>query len=156
MNESIAVFQKTSGFRRFAMICLAGFLLFSATGAAQYAPRTEKKPVLIRDTDIAEEKEPEPEPVREPDPKESKKSLDIGNSYLKKRNYAAAISRYIEAISWQQDSIPAHEALARAYEKNGEFTKAIQTLEAVMEKNPDSPKNKEFQGKIAGLREKLR
>ncbi|MCL2877749.1 MAG: tetratricopeptide repeat protein [Acidobacteria bacterium] len=164
MNWSITVFQKFFSvklleaicFRRFAIICIAGFLLFSATGEAQDAPRAARKPVLIRDTDIAEDREPEPEPVREPDPAQSKKNLGIGDTYFKRRNYVAAISRYIEAIAWLENSIPAHEALARAYEKNGEYTKAIQTLENVIEKNPDSPKNKEFQAKIVNLRKKLR
>jgi len=143
-------------FRWFAVICIACFLPFSATGAAQDGPRVVKKPVLIRDADIVEEKAPEAEQAKEPDPVKSRENLNIGNTYFKKRNYTAAISRYREAISWQENSISAHEALARAYEKNGELTKAIQTLEAVIEKNPDSPKNKEFQAKIAVLRTELR
>ena len=122
----------------------------------QNDPRLSKKPVLIRDTDIAEGKEPEPEPVKEPDPARSKENLNIGNTYFKRGNYTAAISRYIEAIAWQENSIPAHEALARAYERNGEFNKAILTLEAVIDKNPGSSKNKGFQAKIADLRRKLR
>ena len=160
MNLWIAIFQKvlmkTIYLRRAVLVCIAGGVLLSAAVLAQNVPQPARKPVLIRDTDIAEGKEPEPEPAKEPDPAKSKKNLGIGNDYFKRRNYSAAISRYIEAIAWQENSIPAHEALARAYEKNGELTKSIQTLEAVIEKNPDSPKNKEFQAKIASLRNKLR
>ena len=164
MNLRITVFQGTCSvkfmesttFRRIVIICIAGFLLFSMAISAQDIPQLARKPVLIRDTDIAEGKESEPEPPKEPDPARSKENLDIGNTYYKRRNYSAAISRYIEAIAWQENAIPAYEALARAYEKHGEFTKAIQTLEAVIEKNPNSPKNKEFQAKIARIKKKLK
>ena len=160
MNLRIKIFEKrylkNICSRRFAIICLAGFLLFPAAISAQDVPRTARKPVLIRDTDIAEGKEPEPEQPKDPDPARSRENLGIGNTYFKRGNYTAAISRYIEAIEWQENSIPAHEALARAYEKSGDFAKAIQTLEAVIEKNPDSPKKREFTAKIAGLRKKLK
>lgn len=138
-----------------AVVRIAGFLLISAVIPAQDVPQTTRKPVLIIDTDIAEGKESEPEPPKTLDPAQSKKNLDIGNTYFRQRNYSAAISRYIEAIEWYEDSIPAHEALARAYEKSGEIAKAIQTLETVIEKNPDSPKNKGLQSKIINLRKKL-
>jgi len=143
-------------FRRLLIFCITGFLLFSAATSAQDVPSPARKPVLILNTDIAEGKEPEPEPAKEPDPVRSRENLNIGNTYFKRRNYSAAISRYIEAISWQENSIVAHEALARAYEKSGDFTMAIQTLETVIEKNPDSSKNNGFRSKIAGLRKKLR
>jgi len=160
MNVRIKIFEmrylKAVCSRWLAIFCLAGFILFPAVISAQDVPRTGRKPVLIRDTDIAEGKKPEPEPPKDPDPARSKENLDIGNTYFKRRNYTAAISRYIEAIEWQENSIPAHEALARAYEKSGDFANAIQTLEAVIEKNPDSPKNREFTTKIAGLRKKLK
>jgi len=144
-------FIKAVHLKRTAILFIAAFAMFSALVHAQDISRAAKKPVLIRDTDIAEVKEPEPELPKEPNPAKSKENLNIGNQYFKNRNYPAAISRYIEAIAWLENSIPAHESLARAYEKNGDFTKAIQTLEAVIEKNPDSSKNKGFQAKIADL-----
>ena len=141
---------------RIAIICIAGLPLFPAAVSAQDNIQTARKPVLIRDADIDDEREPEPAPPREPNPARSKDNLERGNFYFKRKNYSAAISRYIEAIAWQENSIPAHEALARAYEKNGELNKAIRIIEIVIEKNPDSQKNREFQEKIAGLRKKLR
>jgi tetratricopeptide (TPR) repeat protein len=164
MNLRITIFQKrcyvkfleAACFREALIKYLCGFLLFSAVVPAHGFSQASRKPVLIRDTSIAEGREPEPEQAKEPDPARSKENLDIGNMYLKRRNYSAAISRYIEAIAWLESSIPAHEALARAYERNGDFAKAIQTLEAVIEKNPDSRKNKGFQTKITSLRKKLR
>ena len=153
MNVQIKIFQ---GFRRLLLVIITGFLLLPTTVPAQDVPQTARKPVLIRDTAIAEGWEPEPETVREPNPAKSKENLDIGNMYFKRRNYVAAISRYIEAIAWQENSIPAHEALARAYERNGDTAKAIQTLEDVIDKNPDSPKNRGFQRSINSLKRKLK
>ena len=156
MNLRISIFEK----RHYAIYTktviadiVTFFLLFSVLVHAQEISQAAKKPVLVRDTDIADGKELES--PKEPDPVKSKENLSIGNLYLKRRNYSAAISRYIEAISWLESSIPAHEALARAYEKNGDITKAIKTLEAVIEKNPDSTKNKGFKAKIVSLRKKL-
>ena len=149
MNLRITISQKFS-------ICIAAVLLFSTAVLAQNVAQTARKPVLIIDTDIAEGREPAPELVRDPNPARSKENLDIGNTYFRRRNYDAAISRYIEAISWQENSIPAHDGLARAYERNGDIAKAIQTLEAVIEKNPDSSRNRGFQSRIANLRKKLR
>lgn len=140
---------------RFLSFALAVFALFFVTAPAQDMPQSSRKPALIRDTDLADEIETEPELILEPDPAQSKKNLNVGNTYFKRRNYAAAISRYIEAIAWQPDSIPAHEALVRAYEKTGNLTKAIQTLQSVIEKNPDHPKNKKFQSRIVELEKKL-
>ncbi|MDR1727174.1 MAG: tetratricopeptide repeat protein [Acidobacteriota bacterium] len=138
---------------------LAWGLTAQASAQARDGERSARKPVLIIDTDLAEEEEGEgggagPEPVRERNPLLAKQNLDVGNTYFKRRNYTAAISRYIEAISWQQDSIPAHEALARAYEKVGDLTRAILTLQALIEKNPDSPENKGLRAKIEELESK--
>jgi len=108
------------------------------------------------DTDIAEGRVPDPNLPKEPDPAKSRENLEIGNTYFKRRNYTAAISRYLEAIAWQENSIPAHDALARAYERDGDIAKAIQTLEAVIEKNPDSNQNRGFRTRIENLRKKLR
>ena len=154
MSLVISIFQKFYN-PRHVLACVAGALLLPVSVPAQDASKTAKKPVLIIDTNIAEGKNLESEQIREPDAAKSKENLDIGNMYLKRRNYAAAISRFVEAIAWQENSIPSHEALARAYEKNGDITKSMQTLEAVIEKNPDSPKNKGFQSRIDALRKKL-
>jgi len=145
MNLRIVIFK----------ICVVGLLVFPAAVPAQDAP-PPRRPVLIIDTDIAEGRVPDPAQPKEPDLAKSRENLDVGNTYLKRRNYPAAISRYIEAIAWQENSIPAHEALARAYERSGDFAKAIETLETVIERNPDSPRNRDFQSRIANLRKRLR
>jgi len=88
--------------------------------------QTPQMPTLIRDTDVAEGKEDnESPPAKEFNPLLAEQNINIGNFYLKKKNYTAAIQRYLTALEYHPDSIPAHEALARAYEKSGDIAKAI-------------------------------
>jgi tetratricopeptide (TPR) repeat protein len=111
-----------------------------------------RKPELIRDTDIAEGKDVSEAPkAKEQDPVLSKQSINIGNFYLRQKNYAAAIERYLEAIEYQTNSMRAYDALAQAYERNGDITKAISTCKTFIEKNPNSPKASEFRTRIAKL-----
>jgi tetratricopeptide (TPR) repeat protein len=117
---------------------------------------SNRKPALIRDTDTAEGKESsDAQPTKELNPLLAEQNINIGNFYLKKKNYGAAIRRYLDALEYQPDSIRAYEALTRAYEKNGEITKAILAYKEFIENNPDSPKSPEFRIKIAKLEKKL-
>jgi tetratricopeptide (TPR) repeat protein len=126
-------------------------LLFSSLSAVADA-RTPQEPRLIRDTDIAEEKEKTETPaVKEPNPKLAEQYVTIGNFYMKNKNYAAAIQRFLEAIEYKKDSHQAYVGLIRAYEKNGEIRNAINACKGFLEKNPDSPKASEFRTKLAKL-----
>ncbi len=120
--------------------------------AQTIAPRT---PELIRDTDVADrEDNAEPQPPKELNPLLSEKNISIGDFYFKKKNYNAAIQRYLEALQYQPDSIRAHEALARAYEKKGDLSQAMRVYKDFIEQNPDSPKIPAFRLKIAKLEKK--
>jgi outer membrane protein assembly factor BamD (BamD/ComL family) len=141
-------------FFRIFSLCLVFFLISVAfTGIAQ--SQRSRKPEIIRDTDTAEGKENSNAAAKkEPNPMLAEKNINIGNFYFKRKNYAAAIERYLEAIEYQPNSIPAYEALARAYEKNGEFTKAIETYKNFIDKYPNSPKSPEFRTKLAEIEKK--
>jgi tetratricopeptide (TPR) repeat protein len=111
-----------------------------------------RKPELIRDTEIAESDDTvESKKPKEPNPALSKLSIDIGNTYFKKKNYPAAIQRYLEALEYQQNSVAAYEALARAYEKNGDTAKAINTCKEFLDKAPNSPASTKFRAKLTKL-----
>ena len=131
-----------------SLIVIMLLLSFPMTAHSQRA----SKPELIRDTGIAEGKDPLEEAApKERDPESAKESITIGNFYLKRRNYVAAIERYLEALEYENDSVPAHEALAQAYERNGERSKAIQILQTFIEQHPDSPKTPSFKERIRQL-----
>lgn len=140
-----------------ALLCSTALVLFLATPTSRCFSQSgpSRKPVLIRDTAAAEEKkESEAEPAKEYNPMLADQNISIGNFYLKRKNYSAAIQRFLSALEYQPDSLPAWEALARAYEKSGDRAKAIQTYRDFIEKNPDSPKSAQFRAKLAKLEKK--
>lgn len=139
-------FRKTSS-------CLASILLFAATASPAF-PQVPGEPRLIRDTDVAEGKNDSA--VKEPNPVLAAQNVNIGNYYLKQRNYSAAIQRFREAIEYQADLIPAYEGLAQAYEKNGQISKAVETYKGFLEKYPDSPQVRQFRSRLAKLESRIK
>jgi Tfp pilus assembly protein PilF len=136
------------------LLCLPLLLVFLALPVFAQSNNSQK-PELIRDTDTVEEKDASETPqAKEQNPVLSRQSINIGNFYLKQKNFAAAIERYLEAIEYQLNSIRAYEALARAYEKNGETSKAINTYKSFIDKNPNSPGSSDFRTKLAQLEKK--
>lgn len=135
------------------------------------------KPLIIRDTDIAEgiDDREESKP-KERDPVEAKKNIDIGDFYHKRKNYVGAIQRYLTAIEYQPDSAKAHKSLVKAYQS---IVKAYESIDLTKESldraegnygeihvarkafidflriNPDSEKYEEFQEIIEKLEEVL-
>jgi tetratricopeptide (TPR) repeat protein len=136
-----------------------GFLIFLSLEIllVSASAQNSRRPVLKRDTDISEGKEEDKSPsVKEPNPTLSAQNISIGNQYLKSKNYAAAIDRYLEALEYDLKSVPAYEALAKAYEKNGDNAKAIQALKTLVENNPESAKAVKYRMRIAQLEKKIR
>ena len=126
-----------------------GCCVADETGHAQTRP---SRPALIRDTETAEGKDEEEASKEKPfNPLLAEKSVKIGDFYFKKKNYAAAIQRYLEAISFQPNLITAYEGLARSYEKDGKREKAIEVYRDFMKKYPESKKSSEFSRRAATL-----
>ena len=132
------------------------FLLLLSSLSTAADAQSSQEPRLIRDTDIAEGEEKTETPVvKEPNPKLAERDVAIGNFYMKKKNYAAAIQRFLEAIEYNKDSAQAYDGLIRAYEKNGEIRNAINACKGFLERNPDSPKASEFRKKLSKLEKQL-
>lgn len=123
--------------------------------AAVWPQTPPNRPALIRDTDKAEGKEEEATKEKSYNPMEAEKSVKIGDFYFKKKNYSAAIQRYLEALEYHPTLSVAYESLGRAYEKSNNFEKALQVYRDYVEKNPTSGKVAEFQSKIARLEKKF-
>jgi len=64
------------------------------------------------------------------------KSVEIGNFYLKRHNYKAAISRFKEAIQTRSDYPPAYLGLGKAYEKTGQKQKALDAYQQYLDTLP--------------------
>lgn len=136
-----------------------GFLVFLPLGTLSVLSSAQNsgRPMLKRDTDISEGKEETKVPsVKDPNPKLAAQNISIGNQYLKSKNYAAAIDRYLEALEYDLKSVSAYEALAKAYEKNGDTTKAVQALKTLIEKHPESSQAAKYRTRLAQLEKKVR
>src|SRR5512137_1857467 len=125
---------------------LSWLLLVLLTSPALAAP--QKRPALIRDTDKAEGKDEEEAAKEKPfNPMEADRVLKVGDYYFKRKNYDAAIQRYMEALEYQPNRFDAYEALGRAYEKQGAREKALRVYQDFLRKYPEAPRAKEFKEK---------
>ncbi len=136
------------------ILCLTLFhFALNVSGYPHQNPSQD--PELIRDTDLADETENlQPDKPKVRNPFLASQNISIGNHYLKQKNYIAAISRYLQALEYQPDSIQAHEVLGKAYEKNGDFTKALALYNKFINDNPNSTKIADFRSKIAKISKK--
>jgi tetratricopeptide (TPR) repeat protein len=82
----------------------------------------------------------------------AEKNLEVGEFYLKKKNYDAAIERLLEAIRHKANFAKPHRLLGIAFEKKGELDDAILYYEKYLEILPQA----EDAGKIRKRIEKLR
>lgn len=138
---------------------LAGRLLFMAAAGALLAPSPlvaaqtrPARPALIRDTDAAEGKDAAEASKEKPfNPLEAERNFRVGEFYSKRKNYSAAIRRYLDAIEYQPNLVKAYSALARAYEKSGDIDKAKSVYRDFIQKHPGSRSVQEFQSKLARL-----
>ncbi len=130
-------------------------LLFFIAASSCARSASSQEPRLIIDTEVAEETENAEDPKpKERDPALAEENLGIGNYYLKEKNYVAAIRRFLAALEYQPDSVAAHEALGRAYEKSGDASRALELYRKFLKENPNSPKSHQFKTRIEKLEKK--
>jgi tetratricopeptide (TPR) repeat protein len=159
-----AVYGPGTAARRFELPLLWILLLFiPLLSRPTIATSQAQRPELIRDTDQAEGKpDPDLEKPREFNPLQAEKSYEIGKFYFKKKNYAAAVDRYREALEFHPQMAEARKALAEAYiklarqyEKDGNLEEAIDTYRQYIRDYPDSSDNAEIQKIMVRLAEDI-
>jgi tetratricopeptide (TPR) repeat protein len=64
--------------------------------------------------------------VKKWDPHRAEKDVEVGDYYLSRKNFSAAISRYREALEYKPRDAVATFRLAQALEKSGEPQEALQ------------------------------
>ncbi len=91
---------------------------------------------------------PEPLPF---DPLHAEKNIEVGNYYMKKGNYDAAIERFQEAARLKPNFARPYRLLGEAYEKKGDKAEAVKAYRKYLEILPAA----EDAGKIHKRVEKL-
>ena len=69
-------------------------------------------------------------------PPSASKSVTVGDYYLKKKKYNAALSRYQEAVTTDPNYPPAYLGLGKVYEKIGLKQKALQAYQKYLDALP--------------------
>src|SRR5579863_7663652 len=64
------------------------------------------------------------------------KSVEIGNYYLRRKNYRAALSRFQEAVTTDPDYAEGYRGLGRVYEKTGNRRKALAAYQKYLDLLP--------------------
>lgn len=91
-------------------------------------------------------------------PPSAVKSVEIGNFYLRRSDFAGALSRYQEAIRTDPDYAPAYLALGKVYEATGKRQKALAAYEKYLAELPsdrDAERAKGAHKAIARLKRDL-
>ncbi len=89
------------------------------------------------------------------DPHKADKNIEVGDFYYKQGNYAAAESRYREALYYQNNNALATYRLAQALEKLGKNSQAVDSYSAYLKILPHGPFAAECNKSIARLKAKL-
>jgi len=85
----------------------------------------------------------------------AEKSVEVGQFYLKKGNYAAAIERFLEATRHKPNFAKAYRLLGEAYEKNGEKEPAIESFAKYLEILPAADDAGKIRKRIEKLKREL-
>jgi len=88
-----------------------------------------------------------------------RKSVEIGNFYLKKKKYNAALSRFQEAVQEDSTYAPAYLGLGKVYEKIGLKVKALDAYKKYLDALPsekDALDAKDAQRAVARLEAELK
>jgi tetratricopeptide (TPR) repeat protein len=91
------------------------------------------------------------------DPHKALKDIEVGDFYLKRKNYRAALDRYREALVWKPNDAIANFRMAQCFEKLDQPEEARAHYEAYLKILPHGPLSEEAQKgleKLKGASEK--
>lgn len=88
-------------------------------------------------------------------PMKAMKDIEVGDFYVKKENYHAAISRYREALEFKPHDAEATFKLAEVLNKTGDTAGAIENYEAYLKTLPNGPYAKKAHEALDKLRAKV-
>lgn len=85
----------------------------------------------------------------------AEKNVEVGQFYMKKGNYPAAIERFQEAIRHKPNFAKAHRLLGEASEKNGDKQQAIEAFTKYLEILPSADDAGKIRKRITKLKREL-
>jgi tetratricopeptide (TPR) repeat protein len=129
--------------RRHALPIAVSLLLCSGHLFAQETPEQKQEQKQER------KREPKQEPAF--DPYHAEKSVEIGEFYMKKGNYDAAIDRFQDAVRYKPRFARPYLLMGEAYEKKGDKAEAVKAYRNYLEILPSG----EDAGKVRKRIEKL-
>jgi tetratricopeptide (TPR) repeat protein len=77
------------------------------------------------------------------EPPAASKSVDIGNFYLRRKNYRAALSRFQEAVGTDPYYAPAYLGLGKVYDRIGLRQKALGAYQKYLDELPSDKQAEE-------------
>jgi len=89
------------------------------------------------------------------DPYRAEKSVEIGQHYMKKGNYDAAIDRFQDATRYKPGFARPYRLMGEAYEKKGEKVEAVKSYEKYLEILPSAPDAGNIRKRIEKLTRQL-
>ena len=89
------------------------------------------------------------------DPHRAAKDLEVGNYYLKQKNYRAALERFHDALLYKPDDAEAIYGLALTQERMDLFSLAYNNYSKYLEILPDGPRAREAEEGLARMEARL-
>jgi tetratricopeptide (TPR) repeat protein len=137
---------------RFLKFLLAGLLALSV--APSYPAQQSKDSKDLKQSQPKEAEPPEEDDSAKPkeyafNPLQAVKELDVGNQYMKKGAYRAAVARYTEATRWNPALAEAYLKLGEAAEKFKDPKAAKEAYSKYLELAPDAKNAAEIKKKLA-------
>jgi len=121
--------------------------LACADGSVIYAQNQPAQPPAVKD-----------DPVRVFASPAASKSVEIGDFYLRRKKYKAALSRFLEALKTDPHYAPAYRELGKVYEKMGFWQKSLDAYQKYLDELPsakDAREAKDIHKAIARLRQEI-
>jgi tetratricopeptide (TPR) repeat protein len=88
------------------------------------------------------------------DPHKADKNIEVGDYYMHQKNYRAAISRYQEALKWEDNNAIAMYRLGQALEAVGKYQEARERYAGYLKILPEGKYATEAQNKVDRLEKK--
>jgi tetratricopeptide (TPR) repeat protein len=85
----------------------------------------------------------------------AEKNLEVGQFYLKKKNYDAAIERFQESIKYKSNFAKPHLLLGLCYEKKGDLEDAVEYYEKYLKILPSADDAEDVRKRIEKLKAQI-